>query len=214
MGKPVTSSPEPIKDRKMAMISRISLILLVILMLAKITTVFLNAHIDFRLTYIALIAALPVVLFSSRRLEIVKNMDWYTLVFFAAMFVLMQSVWDSGFFQAAIANTKLNVTSAGAIFSVSTLLSQLISNVPLVALYLPLLTQGGAKTTELMMLAAGSTIAGNLSILGAASNVIIIQNAEKKSGKTIGMWEFVKIGVPLTIINIAVYWLYFLLIRP
>ncbi len=214
MGKPVTSSPEPIIDRKLAMVSRISLILLVILMLAKITTVFLNAHIDFRLTYIALIAALPVVLFSSRRLEIVKNMDWYTLVFFAAMFVLMQSVWDSGFFQTAIANTKLNVTSAGAIFSVSTLLSQLISNVPLVALYLPLLTQGGAKTTELMMLAAGSTIAGNLSILGAASNVIIIQNAEKKSGKTLGMWEFVKIGVPLTIINIAVYWLYFLLIRP
>jgi len=34
-----------------------------------------------------------------------------------------------------------------------------------------------------MALAAGSTIAGNLSILGAASNVIIIQNAERKSGE-------------------------------
>jgi Na+/H+ antiporter NhaD/arsenite permease-like protein len=43
-------------------------------------------------------------------------------------------------------------------------------------------------------LAAGSTIAGNLTILGAASNVIIIQNAEKKGGVTLTFLEFVRIG--------------------
>ena len=208
--KQVTHYAETITDRKLATVSKISLILLLILMLAKIATVFLNTHIDFRLTYIALVSALPVIVFSSKRLEIVKKLDWYTLVFFAAMFVLMQSVWDSGVFQATIASLKLNITSATAIFTVSTVLSQLISNVPLVALYLPLLTQAGARVTELMMLAAGSTIAGNLSILGAASNVIIIQNAEKKSGETLGFWEFVKIGVPLTAINVLVYWFFFL----
>jgi len=93
-------------------------------------------------------------------------MDWHTLIFFAAMFILMQSVWDSGFFQATINNLNLDVTSADSIFAVSTLLSQFISNVPLVALYLPLLTQAGARASQLMMLAAGSTIAGNLTILG------------------------------------------------
>jgi len=82
--------------------------------------------------------------------------------------------------------------------------------VPLVALYLPRLMQAGATTTELMALAAGSTIAGNLSILGAASNVIIIQNSERKSGATLTFLEFIKIGVPLTIINTLVYWLFFL----
>jgi len=38
-------------------------------------------------------------------------------------------------------------------------------------------------TKRLMTLAAGSTVASNLSILGAASNVIIIQIAERKSGE-------------------------------
>jgi len=52
-------------------------------------------------------------------------------------------------------------------------------------------------------LAAGSTIAGNLTILGAASNVIIIQNAEKRTGDSL---TFVKIGAPLTLLNVAVYW--------
>jgi Na+/H+ antiporter NhaD/arsenite permease-like protein len=56
-----------------------------------------------------------------------------------------------------------------------------------------------------MALAAGSTIAGNLTILGAASNVIIIQNAEKQ-GETLTFWEFARVGLPLTILQVAVYW--------
>ena len=69
------------------------------------------------------------------------------------------------------------------ILLVSVLLSQLISNVPLVALYLPMLLHVGISTNGMMALAAGSTISGNLFIIGAASNIIIIQNAEKKSGE-------------------------------
>jgi Na+/H+ antiporter NhaD/arsenite permease-like protein len=60
-------------------------------------------------------------------------------------------------------------------------------------------------TQELLALAAGSTIAGNLSILGAASNVIIIHNAEKKGNTTLTFIEFFKIGVPLTIIQTFIY---------
>jgi Na+/H+ antiporter NhaD/arsenite permease-like protein len=56
-----------------------------------------------------------------------------------------------------------------------------------------------------MALAAGSTIAGNLTILGAASNVIIIQNAEKQ-GETLTFFEFAKVGVPLTVLQLVVYW--------
>jgi Na+/H+ antiporter NhaD/arsenite permease-like protein len=58
----------------------------------------------------------------------------------------------------------------------------------------------------MMALAAGSTIAGNLTILGAASNVIIIQNAEKKGNQTVSFWDFVRVGVPVTIVNAGVYW--------
>lgn len=121
----------------------------------------------------------------------------------------MESVWNTGFFQSAINSFDINLLSIPIIFVISVILSQLISNVPLVALYLPILFHLGASTKEAIALAAGSTIAGNLLILGAASNVIIIQNAEKRSGETIRFWEFAKIGIPLTISNLLIYWLFF-----
>ena len=209
--EPLNHSADPITDPGLARLSKISLIVIVILVLAKITTSLLGLGIDFRLTYIALAAALPIILLSPRRRGVVRRIDWSTLIFFAAMFVLMKSVWDSGYFQNVITNLHLNLQSVGIIMVVSIVLSQLISNVPLVALYLPVLSHLGATTKEMMALAAGSTIAGNFSILGAASNVIIIQNAEKKAGETLTFWEFVKIGIPLTAVNALVYWLFFLL---
>jgi Na+/H+ antiporter NhaD/arsenite permease-like protein len=210
-GRPLEHSLEPIKDARLAGLARISLIIMVVLIIAKISVALLGLNIDFKLTYIALAAALPIFVFIPRRPGILKRLDWSTLVFFAAMFILMQSVWDSGYFQKAIESTNINLNSTGMILGVSVLLSQLLSNVPLVALYLPVLSQAGAMTREMMALAAGSTIAGNLTILGAASNIIIIQNAEKKGGATLTFLEFVRIGVPLTILNVAVYWLFLMI---
>jgi Na+/H+ antiporter NhaD/arsenite permease-like protein len=87
-------------------------------------------------------------------------------------------------------------------------MSQLVSNVPLVALLLPALLKAGVGTPELLALAAGSTIAGNLTILGAASNVIIVQNAERRGKETITFWEFLRIGAPLTAVNAFIYWVF------
>ncbi len=201
-------SAEPIRDIKLAKLSRASLLILLILILIKIGLVYLGMEEQLKLTYIALSAAAPVILFSKRRIEIVKRIDWHTLIFFAAMFVLMQSVWDTGFFQSFIKNSNLDLTSVVLILVVSVFLSQLISNVPLVALYLPMLVHLGVSTKGMMALAAGSTVAGNLFILGAASNIIIIQNAEKRKGETITFLEFAKVGIPLTILNVVTYYLY------
>jgi Na+/H+ antiporter NhaD/arsenite permease-like protein len=87
------------------------------------------------------------------------------------------------------------------------IISQFISNVPFVALFQPMILQAGGTTAQMMALAAGSTIAGNLTILGAASTVIIIQNAEKQ-GETLTFFEFAKVGVPLTVVQVAVYWVF------
>ncbi|MDD5126945.1 MAG: SLC13 family permease [Dehalococcoidales bacterium] len=206
--KPFQSAPEPIKDVKLAALCRVSLVLLGVLILAKIIVVSLGVPVDFRLTYIALVAALPILLFSPSRINIVKQVDWYTLVFFAAMFVLMECVWEGGFFQSVIGTLHVNLLSVSMILVVSVVLSQFISNVPMVALYLPMLAQLGASTRGMVALAAGSTIAGNLSILGAASNVIIIQNAERGFNESLTFWDFVKVGVPLTVVNMLVYWLF------
>lgn len=204
---PLNHTQEPIIDHNLALISRISLMLLFILVFAKIAAVFTGIETEFKLTYIALISASPILMLSRRRLEIIQKVDWNTLIFFASMFILMTAVWDSGFFQSLLAKFNLDIADAGIILAITITLSQLLSNVPLVALYLPVLTVSGATTQSMMAMAAGSTIAGNLLILGAASNVIIIQNAEKKS-ETLTFFEFARVGVPLTIANAAVYWIF------
>ena len=209
----LSNHPEEIKDPELARLSQISLVLLAVLILAKIITVFAGLKIEFRLTYIALTAALPVIIFSPKRLTIIRRIDWTTLIFFASMFILMASVWNSGVFQNVITSTNMTLTSVPVIMGISVVLSQFISNVPLVGLYLPMLMKLGVTGAGLMALAAGSTIAGNLSILGAASNVIIIQNAEQKSGETLTFWEFVRIGAPLTAVNIFIYWVFFMIIK-
>jgi Na+/H+ antiporter NhaD/arsenite permease-like protein len=118
------------------------------------------------------------------------------------MFVLMQSVFNSGFFQSIVDVSSF--TSVPLILATSIIISQFISNVPFVALFQPLILQATASPAQTMALAAGSTIAGNLTILGAASNVIVIQHAERE-GETLSFITFLKIGLPLTIINSLVY---------
>jgi len=125
------------------------------------------------------------------------------------MFVLMESVWNTGFFQGLISSLNLDIMSMGIILILGVVVSQLISNVPMVALFLPLLISTDPGVKQFMALAAGSTIARNLFILGAASNIIIIQHAEKENaGESVTFMEFAKVGVPLTVINTAVYWVF------
>ncbi len=96
------------------------------------------------------------------------------------------------------------------LYTISLLISQFISNVPFVALFTPLLQQAGMSVNETMALAAGSTLAGNLTILGAASNIIVIQNAERQ-GETITFMEFIRFGIPFSLVTgvVFVVWLTF-----
>jgi Na+/H+ antiporter NhaD/arsenite permease-like protein len=205
---PLKYSQEPIRNQELAFLSKLSFHMVAVLIALKILTVVLRFNIEFRLTYIALASALPILIGSKQRWILIKKIDWHTLIFFASMFILMDSVWRSEFFQHILMESKQDITSTGMILSVSIILSQLISNVPLVALYQPMLIHAGTRTNGFMALAAGSTIAGNLFILGAASNIIIIQNAERKSHQRITFWDFAKVGIPLTILNTAAYWLF------
>jgi Na+/H+ antiporter NhaD/arsenite permease-like protein len=190
-----------VRDARLAEISRASLAIILVLIGIRVIT----GPSFIPLALIAVAGALPLVVFSNQRVVIVRNIDWPTLVFFASMFILMQSVYLTGFFQAGLDFTGLQ--SIPLILASSVLISQFISNVPFVALFQPLIAQQGLSIEGVMALAAGSTIAGNLTILGAASNVIVVENAEKR-GYTITFWEFFRVGLPLTIANCVVYWIF------
>jgi len=77
---------------------------------------------------IALAGAAPLLIMSPRRGELVRKVDWYTLVFFAHCCSDAERL-DTGFFQSAV-DIKA-VTPIPVIMIVSVVISQFISNVPL-----------------------------------------------------------------------------------
>jgi Na+/H+ antiporter NhaD/arsenite permease-like protein len=208
-GIAVTHGPAPACDDRLTLPARCSLAIILILSAVNILASIGGSGTLITLPLIAIAAAVPVILFSSQRVSVLRRLDWPTLVFFAAMFVLMESIWQTGFFQSFISPTT--VSSVPVILGLSVIISQFISNVPFVALFQPMVLQAGGNTAWLMALAAGSTLAGNLTILGAASNVIIIQNAEKE-GETLTFWEFARVGIPLTIVQVMIFWIYLTLV--
>jgi Na+/H+ antiporter NhaD/arsenite permease-like protein len=205
----ITHDSPPACDNRLATLAKCSLAIILILSAANILSSLAGTKILITLPLIAIAAAAPVLIFSGQRFTVLRAIDWPTLVFFAAMFVLMESVWQTGIFQSFISTST--VSSVPVILGLSVILSQFISNVPFVALFDPMILQAGGTTAQLMALAAGSTLAGNLTVLGAASNVIIIQNAEKE-GQTLTFLQFAKVGIPLTIMQVAIYWIWLSLV--
>ncbi|MEI7433666.1 MAG: SLC13 family permease [Methanomicrobiales archaeon] len=205
----ITGDVQP-ADPELTRVLKISLTLIICCIILQ---VILSLH-PFGVVYtvpllaIAIAGAAPVILFSRKRVEIIQKIDWPTLVFFISMFVLMAAVFTTGFFQAAVPVAA--TSSVFLLYSTSLLISQFISNVPFVALFTPMFQQAGMSVNETMALASGSTLAGNLTILGAASNIIVIQNAERQ-GETITFIEFLRLGIPFTLVTgvIFVAWLTF-----
>ena len=198
-GRALVHAAERVRDPDLARLSRIGLGLLLAAVTLRVVLAIAAPRFAFPLTAIALAGALPL-LVSRHAWSLVKGIDWRTLVFFAALFVLMRSVWDTGVIQSLVPEGKLDLPTvlAGSVIG-----SQLISNVPLVALGLPLVA--GAETALLLALAAGATVAGNLTLIGAASNLIIAQAADRR-GAHLGFWTFFAVGAPLTLLNVLVYW--------
>jgi Na+/H+ antiporter NhaD/arsenite permease-like protein len=202
-------APPPPYDEALTRIVRVSLLLIIGMIVLKVLLATVASDTSIRLSAIAVAGCTPLLLFSRRRRELWRGIDWRTLGFFVALFVLMTSVWDSGVFQSIVGEESGGTIQLqpSTILGTSIVVSQLISNVPLVALYLPLLTQAHADVSALLTLAAGSTIAGNLTVLGAASNVIIVQLAER-DGVHLSYLDFARVGLLLTALNALIYYAY------
>lgn len=80
--------------------------------------------------------------------------------------------------------------------------SQVFSNVPVVEIYLNLVKDW--EVHELMMLAGISTLAGNLIIISAASNVIMVQQAERFGETPFKFWQFTLSVLPIAVASLAI----------
>jgi Na+/H+ antiporter NhaD/arsenite permease-like protein len=203
-----------------AHLARTSSVILLLTIAGFIISEFLHLlHItDIRLSVIALLGAAALYLINGgNRIDILRNVDYSVLVFFAAMFVVTSALWSSGAISMIMShipspNPNNFVQSNTIISVVSILLSQILSNVPFVALYNLVMLNNGFAGVQWMMLASASTIAGNLTILGAASNIIISDVAEAKGVKSFTFFEFLNIGLPVTLVNIIIYYLFIVII--
>jgi len=198
------------KDKFLAKssISILSLTAILILIINFLELLGYNSELG--ISEIALIGAIILLALSKKRREIVSRIDWSILILFSALFILIQATWNAGVIESISQylpglnpNDKLSILN---ILLQSTLLSQLMSNVPMVTLYIPLMKHLGFDASNInawIALAAGSTIAGNLTLIGAASNLIICEVAESR-GFRLNFFEFFKIGLPITIINLLI----------
>lgn len=155
---------------------------------------------------VALGAAAVLLLGRVRPEKIFVQVDWTLLVMFTGLFVVVHafatnvvSRWGIENWHALLSHPVdvLSVASAG--------LSNLVSNVPAVLLFKPIIPAMPAGSQEMawLALAMSSTLAGNLTLLGSVANLIVAENA-RREGVTITFWEYLRVGLPLTSITLAV----------
>lgn len=211
----ITLENYTIEDSRLA---KLSVIILVVTIAGFFVSEILQfmQFIDVPISLVAMAGAISLYSLSGRRQDIAKGVDYKVLIFFAAMFVVTTALWSSGAVSLFMKHLPIpdpgNVFQSNALISVySVAFGQILSNVPFVALYNHIMIGIGFTGTHVaqwMMLASASTIAGNLTILGAASTIIIIQATESKGVRAFTFLEFLKIGSVVTVSNLAVYYLF------
>jgi Na+/H+ antiporter NhaD/arsenite permease-like protein len=70
-------------------------------------------------------------------------------------------------------------------------------------LFKPLMEVMPQKELAWLALSMSSTLAGNLTILGSVANLIVVENA-RRAGTELGFVEYLKVGVPLTVLTTLV----------
>ena len=93
--RPPVHDPTPACDSRQTFPVKCSLAVILVLVAANILASLLGARMVITLPLIAIGAAVPILLLSEQRWVVLRGIDWSTLVFFAAMFVLMESVWQT-----------------------------------------------------------------------------------------------------------------------
>jgi Na+/H+ antiporter NhaD/arsenite permease-like protein len=164
---------------------------------------------------IALTAA--ALLLTSRRMasrQMLGLVDWQLLVLFAALFIVNKVLETSGvlkFFMDYLAAWGIQADRPEWLFSLSVVLSNLVSNVPAVMLLLPAATHPLAGT----IMAIASTFGGNLIIIGSIANIIVIEQARGLQVK-ISWLDHARVGVPVTMLSLAfaAVWLYLKSVSP
>ncbi|MEN2999723.1 MAG: SLC13 family permease [Acidilobaceae archaeon] len=211
---------EKIRERRDALIAAASLVTVIAALLVNDVLSLLGyPHVEHRGFIPFVVAAASYIAVSNPR-DVVNRIDWSTILFFITLFVTAEGIWNSGLVERVLSlflpSPERGLEGYASITFLSLLLSQAISNVPFAKLFTEYMHHIGYAPTDVrewLTLAMASTIAGNLTLLGAASNIIILERLEKDYKQTIGFLEFARVGLVVTILNVMVYTPFLLLVR-
>ncbi|MCX4633056.1 ArsB/NhaD family transporter [Streptomyces sp. NBC_01443] len=150
--------------------------------------------------------------------EVLGEVEWPTLAFFAGLFVMVGALIETGVI-AELASSLADVIGGAQLggtmllLSGSAVLSGIVDNIPYVATMAPitseLVTDMGGDGDHVMWwaLALGADLGGNATAIGASANVVVLGIAERNR-HPITFWQFTKYGLIVTAVTIAISALY------
>jgi Na+/H+ antiporter NhaD/arsenite permease-like protein len=151
-------------------------------------------------------AALVMVLARRDTHDVLKLVDWHLLLFFAALFIVVDGLSDTGLPDAIYSRLRpIFGSSARAqawnLTWFSVVGSNVFSNVPFVLVAGNWIARFAEPALMWKVLALATTFAGNLTIVGSVANMIVIESA--RDHIQVGFWDYARLGIPITILTTA-----------
>jgi Na+/H+ antiporter NhaD/arsenite permease-like protein len=140
--------------------------------------------------------------------KVYHEIDWPLLALFAGLFVVVAAVertsLDADLFRVA---SQFGLHNVPVLTFFAALVSNIVSNVPAVLLFRPVMPHLADPARGWLTLAMATTLAGNFTILGSMANLIVVQRARREV--KIGFWEYFRAGSVLTVLTLVfgAWWL-------
>ena len=151
--------------------------------------------------------------------EIFSSVEWLTIGFFAALFVIVGGLEEVGIIET-LATYLMNATAGNptvmviVILWLSAIVSSFLDNIPFVATLIPLIITMGQNGIDISPLwwavSLGACLGGNGTLIGASAN-IVLANIGNRNGHKISFAYYFKYGFPLMILSIIISTIYLLI---
>ncbi|MEX2143499.1 MAG: ArsB/NhaD family transporter [Anaerolineales bacterium] len=200
-------------DEKKAIHDQKGLIRILIVMGGVILFFFLQMTLHLAPAVVALLGASTALLWVQPDIDLIlKEVEWSTLVFFAALFVLVGGVTASGLLNmlagaiVGLAQTNLLLSGLALIWGAA-ILSAIVDNIPLTIVMIPVIHSLGAQGVDITplwwALALGAGFGGNATPIGSTANVIAVKLSERtRNPITVKLW--LRTGLPVMIVTCLV----------
>jgi Na+/H+ antiporter NhaD/arsenite permease-like protein len=189
------------------------------ILVITILAFFVHKGIGLEPATVALTGAAAMLLVTRQSVEkALEGIEWATLFFFLGLFVLVGGLEETGAIHE-VAEGIASVTGGDrtaellGIAWVSAIGSGIVDNIPFTATMIPVVEElKGASGDDAYWwsLALGACFGGNATLIAAAANVAAAGMAQR-AGQPIGFMQFLRVGVPATLLSMVIATLYILL---